>query len=270
MNEAAPSIIEAQDNSLAKRVVAHWLKELENVPTFDEPCQHLYCERMWPADVYDDMLRLLPKQDSYHPQNAKVWVNAEGISTRDRCPLPEAIEGMDAERASFWHQIWLALTAESFKRMLFAKFAKDIALRLDRKPEGLADTEAFVSCTLLHDIEDYKIKPHPDGWPSIVTMQFYLPVDTSQEDLGTSFYAETPLWRRPLEGRYREVKRMPFKPNSGYAFVVNDRPGRRSMHGRELIQPGAGVRNTLLMRLMAEDHNRKRGKESFSPIHNLF
>jgi hypothetical protein len=270
MNQAAPSIGKAQDNSLAKRIVAHWLEELEKTPTSDEPCQHLYCDRMWPEDVYDDILRLLPKQDSYQPQNLKVWVNAQGVSTRDRCLLPEAIEGMDEERARFWHQIWLALTAESFKRMLFAKFAKDIALRLDKKPEHVVDTEVFANCTLLHDIEDYKIKPHPDGWPSIVTIQFYLPADMSQQDLGTSFYAETPLWRRPFEGRYREIKRMPFKPNSGYAFVVNDLPGRRSLHGRELIQPGAGARNTMLIRLAAEDHNRKRGQKGFSQTHTLF
>lgn len=270
MNEAAPNIGKVEDNNLAERIVAHWLKELENAPTFDEPCQYLYSERMWPADVYDDMLRLLPKQESYEPINLKVWVNAQGVSTRDRCLLPESIEGMDAERAHFWHQIWLALTAETFKRMLFKKFAKDVALRTDKQPDDVVDIEAFVNCSLLRDIEDYKIKPHPDGRPSIVTVQFYLPADMSQETLGTSFYAETPWWRRPFEGRYREIKRIPFRPNSGYAFVVNDLPGRRSLHGRELLQPGAGVRNTLLIRLAAEDHNRKRGGKGFSPTHTLF
>lgn len=270
MDQAVSSIAKAEDNGLAKRIVAHWLEELENVPPLDEPCQYIYHDRMWPADVYDDILRLLPKPDSYVPINPKVWVNAQGVSTRDRCLLPEAIEGMDAERAEFWRQIWLALTAESFKRMMFAKFAKDVALRLDKKPEDVADTDVFVNCTLLHDIEDYKIKPHPDGWPSVVTMQFYLPVDMSQEDLGTSFYAENPLWRRPFAGRYREVKRMPFKPNSGYVFVVNDLPGRRSLHGRELLQSGAGERNTILIRWAAEDHSKKRGQKGFSPTHNLF
>ena len=269
MNQIAPSIDKA-DTSLAKRMVAHWLDELPDVPVLDEPCEHLYCERMWPADVYDDILRLLPEQKSYDPINLKVWVNDQGDSTRDRALLPESIESMDAERAGLWEQVWLALTSESFKRMMFTKFEKDIALRLDKKPADIVDTEVYVNCMLLHDIEDYEIKPHPDGWPSILTMQFYLPADTSAEDLGTSFYDERPLWRRPFEGRFREVKRMPFKPNSGYAFVVNDLPGRRSLHGRELIRSGAGERNTILIRWAAEDHNRKRGQKGFSKTHNLF
>lgn len=269
MDQAVLNVAKAQDNGLAKRVVEHWLKELKNLPTHDEPCQHIYHDRMWPADVYDDILRLLPKPDSYQPMNLKVWVNAQGVSTRDRCILPEAIEAMDAERAEFWRQIWLALTSESFKRMMFAKFEKDIALRLDKTSEDVGETNVFVNCTVVHDIEDYKIKPHPDGWPTIVTMQFYLPIDMGQEDLGTSFYAERPFWQRPFKGQYREIQRMSFKPNSGYAFVVNDLPGRRSLHGRELIQSGAGERNTILVRWAAEGHTRKRGEKGFSPTHDL-
>jgi hypothetical protein len=270
VDQLAPSLDRSEDNSLAERVVAHWLQHLKAVPVVDEPFQHLYSDNMWPTDVYDDIIHLLPKPDCYRPMNLKVWVNTQGISTRDRCLLPEAIENMDAERARFWRQLWLAFTDESFKRLMFAKFRKDVALRLNKKPEGVEDVDVFVNCTLMHDIEDYKIKPHPDGWPSIVTMQFYLPVDMSQEDLGTSFYTETPWWRRPVSGHFQEVKRLPFKPNSGYAFVVNDLPGHRSLHGRELIQPGAGVRNSILIRWAVEDFTRKRGHEGFSRTHTSF
>jgi len=57
---------------------------------------------------------------------------------------------------------------------------------------------------------------------------------------------------------------MPFKPNSGYAFVVNDLRDSRGPHGHELIKPGAGACNTKLIRLVAEDHNRKRGQKGSS------
>ncbi|MGC1178830.1 MAG: hypothetical protein WA884_07370 [Methyloceanibacter sp.] len=261
---------DTQDNALAKRVLAHWQHELGSIAVLDEPFQHFYSDRMWPADVYDEMLRLLPPHDVYRPMNIKEWVNAKGVSTRDRCFLPEILDRMDEGRASFWRQIWFALTAESLKRLIFGKFKQDIALRLKMPPDDVENVPAFVSFSLTRDIEDYRISPHPDGWPSVVTAQFYLPVDMSQQDLGTSFYNEVPLLQRPFLGRYKEIKRMPFVPNSGYAFVVNDLPGHRSLHGRELIKPGTVVRHSILIRWSAEETFRKRGQEGISKTHHLF
>src|SRR6188474_743794 len=116
MDQIAPQV-KTGDNALAKRVLAHWQRELEGVPLIEEPFRHFYCDRMWPKDVYDEMLRLLPEREAYQPINLKVWVNARGVSTRDRLPVwPESLEKLDIERAFFWTQIWLALTADSFKR----------------------------------------------------------------------------------------------------------------------------------------------------------
>jgi hypothetical protein len=269
MNQVA-AWTKTNDNALAKRIVAHWQRELGSITVLDEPFQHFYSDRIWPADIYHQILRLLPPHHVHRPMNIKEWVNAEGVSTRDRCFLPEILDQMDYERAGFWHQIWLALTADSLKCLIFGKFKKDIALRLKMPPDDVENVPAFVSFSLTRDIEDYRISPHPDGWPSVVTAQFYLPVDMSQRDLGTSFYAEVPLLQRPFLGRYKEIKRLPFMPNSGYAFVVNDLPGHRSLHGRELIKPGAGVRNSILIRWSAEETFRKRGQEGISKTHHLF
>ena len=62
MDQVAPSI-NVSDTSLAKRVVAHWLEELPNVPVHDEPCQHLYSDRMWPAARHGQTLELVPVGD---------------------------------------------------------------------------------------------------------------------------------------------------------------------------------------------------------------
>jgi hypothetical protein len=264
-----PASIDTQDNALAKRVLAHWQREIGSITVLDEPFQHFFSDRIWPADVYNEMLRLLPPQQVYRPMNIKEWVNAKNVSTRDRCFLPEILEQMEPERAGFWRQIWLALTAEPLKCLIFGKFKKDVALRLKMSPDDVENVPAFISFSLTRDIEDYRISPHPDGWPSVVTAQFYLPVDMSQQDLGTSFYAEVPLLQRPFLGRYKEIKRIPFAPNSGYAFVVNDLPGHRSLHGRELIRPGAGVRHSILIRWSAEPAFRKREHEGISKTHHL-
>lgn len=261
---------QAQESDLARRIASHWQREFEAARVVDEPFAHFYCDRVLPSDIYQDLLRLLPPHDLYGPLNIKEWVNAEGVSTRDKCYVPEIVKLMDPQRASFWHEVWLALTAESLKRLIFRKLKKDVALRLGVKADDVEKVDASVHISLARDIEDYRIKPHPDGQPAIVTAQFYMPLDTSQQDLGTSFYVERPPWTRFLFGRYEEVKRMQFLPNSGYFFAVNDLPGHRSLHGRGRIRAGAGVRNSMLVRWSKPGSARKHGNAGVSSTHDLF
>lgn len=142
------------------------------------------------------------------------------------------------------------------KRLVFAKLKKDLSLRLKVPAEAVVDRQVFVGGTLTRDAAEYRIKPHPDGYPRIVTMQFYLPESPDQIDLGTSLYVREPLHRRPLGNGFREVKRFPYKANSGYAFAVNALAERTSYHGREFIEASAGVRNSLLFAWRAETPTR--------------
>jgi len=269
MSQAAQSY-QADENALAKRLLLHWEQQFGSAVVVSEPFEHFYADQVWPADIYDELLRLLPPGEVYSPLNIKEWVNAKGVSTRDKCYLPEILSHMDPERAAFWREVWLALTAESLKRLIFGKFKNDIGLRLAANPDAFENAAVSIHMSLARDIEDYRIAPHPDGWPAIVTAQFYLPADMSQKDLGTSFYIERPLLRRVFLGRFEEIKRMPFAPNSGYFFAVNDLPARRSLHGRERIRLGAGVRNTMLVRWSAPTSPRKGARQGISPTHQLF
>jgi hypothetical protein len=261
---------EADENALAKRLLLHWERQFGSAVIVCEPFEHFYTDQVWPADIYDELMRLLPSNEVYAPLNIKEWVNAKGVSTRDKCYLPEILSHMDPERAAFWREVWLALTAESLKRLIFRKFKNDIGLRLAVHADTVENTAVSVHISLARDIEDYRIDPHPDGWPAIVTAQFYLPADMSQKDLGTSFYIERPLLRRAFLGRYEEIKRMPFAPSSGYFFAVNDLAARRSLHGREKIRAGAGVRNTMLVRWSAPTVPRKGARQGISPTHQFF
>jgi len=269
MSQAAQSY-QADENALAKRLLLHWEQQFGSAVVVSEPFEHFYTDQVWPADIYDELLRLLPPGEVYSPLNVKEWVNAKGVSTRDKCYLPEILSHMDPERAAFWREVWLALTAESLKRLIFRKFKNDIGLRLAVPADAVENTPMSVHISLARDIEDYRIDPHPDGRPAIVTAQFYLPADMSQKDLGTSFYIERPLLRRAFLGRYEEIKRMPFTPNSGYFFAVNDLAARRSLHGREKIRAGAGVRNTMLVRWSAQTVPRKGARQGISPTHQFF
>lgn len=100
---------------------------------------------------------------------------------------------------------------------------------------------------LYRETAGYEIAPHTDTRKKVVTMHLYLPADCSQLGLGTALYRRKLLalpfgpWRH----RFAECKRFAFRPNSGYAFVVNNTLTRKSWHGREKLPADAGVRNSL-------------------------
>src|SRR5262249_27481677 len=92
------STVTSTDSALARRLIAHWQNEVGAAPVSDEPFQHFYSARIWPSDVYAQILRNLPPREIYQPLNIKQWVNADGVSTRDRLLLvPQHIERMDKE-----------------------------------------------------------------------------------------------------------------------------------------------------------------------------
>jgi hypothetical protein len=76
---------------------------------------------------------------------------------------------------------------------------------------------------LFRDFSGYKINPHPDSSKKACTVQFYLPSDNSQVELGTSFYDQN-------GGTFDEIIKIPFLPNTGYAFKVTE----NSYHGANL------------------------------------
>jgi hypothetical protein len=67
--------------------------------------------------------------------------------------------------------------------------------------------------------------------------------------LGTSLFRRH---KRLIGSSFEEVKRFPFKPNSGYAFAVSDGPDRQSWHGRETLAGFTGVRNTIMLLFQQE------------------
>jgi hypothetical protein len=223
----------------------HLIKVVEAAQLEREPFCHIYMQGMFPSELYNLLLRNLPSKELYAPLNLRKWVRPDGSSTRDRFFLtPENLERLIPESASFWSTFVRAVTHVRFKRAIFGKLAPDLAARL-RVPEGVVQhTECAHEILLLRDTEDYVIKPHPDGLNKLVTLQFYLPGDESQLDLGTSLFRRR---RGILGSTFEEVKRFSFRPNTAYAFPVSDSPTRASWHGRDRLTSMAGVRNTLMV-----------------------
>ena len=233
------------DDTIVDVIRNHLLAKLAQTPLEADPFCHVYMEGVFPADIYWKALQLLPEPRLYVPLNLRKWVRADGTSTRDQFYLAESnLARLPSEQAAFWGALKQATSSRAVKRAVFQKMAPDLALRFGIPEAEVSDIECVCEALLVRDTEDYRIKPHPDGLNKIVTMQCYLPADASTVDLGTSLFVRH---RRLIGSRFEEVKKFPFKPNSGYAFAVSELPGRTSWHGRERLSGFTGVRNTLMV-----------------------
>lgn len=240
----APAAVAA----LAGRTVTHMVERVAAARVETWPFQHFYVEGIFPDDVYRQITANLPTRSSYLPFNAKRWKNDQGVSTRDRLYLSEGeLERVDETRRPLRSSLTEALESDAFRCAVYEKLRADIAIRLGCPEHAVLEQVAYPNVTLIRDYQDYQIKPHPDGQPRVVTMQFYLPGDGTSEDLGTSLYTKLPLPYQLVGRKFKEIKRFPFRPNSAYAIAVNDCAERHSYHGRELITTGQTVRDSIII-----------------------
>ncbi len=224
---------------------SHLIETLDGVPLEREPFCHIYMENIFPAATYRKMLLNMPPKELYTALNLRKWALSDGTSTRDQLYLTsENLMKLPPQSAALWRTVVQAVSDGALKRALFAKLAPDLAARFGVSEDCVPDINCVCDVLLVRDTEDYRIKPHPDGLNKLVTMQFYLPGDEGQLDLGTSLFIRH---RGLLGSSFEEVKRFPFKPNSAYAFAVSESAKRTSWHGREKLTGFTGVRNTMMV-----------------------
>ena len=242
---ASPSFAESSGSDVAATLCDHFIATVEQAQLDREPFCHFFMDGVFPAAMYPALLRNLPPKELYEPLNLRKWVRADGTSTRDQFHLTaEGLAKLPRPLAEFWTPVVRAMTDPALRRTVFNKLAPDLTERFGVSADKLADNECSYEVRLVRDTEDYRIKPHPDGLNKIVTIQLYLPEDENNLDLGTSLFRRH---KRLIGSSFEEVKRFPFKPNSGYAFAVSDGPDRQSWHGRETLAGFTGVRNTLML-----------------------
>ena len=236
-------------NEVSLRILEHLLQRIAVTPAIDEPFSHIYLEQVFPEDIYEQMLCHFPDPKLYQPAAERHYNTGRDQFVRSMYLLtPAKLTCLPSEQQECWRAVAAALTAPELKQAMYAKLGKDLAFRYSVHQSHAGELAGYSRPTLYRETAGFEIPPHPDTRKKIVTMQLYLPRDHSQLDLGTALYKRKLLgW--PLgtwHQRFQKVKQFPFQPNSGYAFVVNNKLTRKSWHGRERLPAGAGVRNTLL------------------------
>jgi hypothetical protein len=237
-----------------ERLSAFIAESIGNAREVEKPFFHLEFDRVFPDDVYADILRLMPVTRDYRPMHgrSKGLDLEDGTHTRVKIDLfPEYIRNLPGEKRTLWDVVGRALCSEPVKQAFMRKLAPGLKKRFG---EGHAKVGMYPIPILTRDIPGYMIPPHTDtSWKGI-TVQLYLPADDANTEIGTIFHDKLP------DGSMPKTRQMRFAPNSGYAFAVGD----DTWHSADPVHNRVKTRDSILLTYFV-DHGalrvlRNRGK----------
>lgn len=240
---------------------------VEQARVVEKPFYHLQFDRVFPDDIYAAMLREMPIERDYRalPGRNNVNILDDGSATRIKIDLfPEYIRNMPAQKRELWELVGRALCSNEVRDA----FVRRLAPALERRfGPGYREVGMFPIPILTRDVPKYKITPHTDTKWKGITVQFYLPPDDTTEHIGTIFHGKLP------DGSLPKVLKMPFLPNTGYAFAV----GSDSWHSADPVGPEVKTRDSILhtyfvdSRLLRVLRNRSRRLGNFigNEVRNL-
>src|SRR5262245_60964185 len=182
----------------------------------EKPFYHLEFDRVFPDDVYASMVQAMPNSEDYRALPGRHGVNVmpDGQSTRIKLDLfPEYTCHLAAAKRPVWGLVGKALCSPQVKAAFVRKLAPGLEQRFGKDYMSVG---MYPIPILTRDVGGYSITPHTDTHWKGITVQFYLPPDTSTLDIGTIFHSKA------ADGSLPKDAKMKFAPNTGYAFAVAD------------------------------------------------
>ena len=200
-----------------------------------DPFVHLRLTSVFPESVYRSLLTHLPDTQHYQELRHADAIQPDGKSARLRFAFGDKdLAALPPEQRRFWQRVLQALRDPALEKAFREKLKAGLH---ERFRDSLIEIVLRPVPELIRDLTSYRIGAHTDIFKKVITTQFYLPEDDSQEPLGTSFY------KRRSEGQFETTHRMPFLPATGYAFAVNS----RSWHGVDTLPVLTNPRNSLML-----------------------
>jgi hypothetical protein len=204
----------------------------------DTPFYHLVLDRVFPDDVYAAMLANMPDATDYRPMHGRSKGHdlTDGTHTRVKIDVfPEYIRHLPPQKRAVWDIVGRALCSSPVRDAFIRRLAPALERRFG---SGYAKTGMYPIPVLTRDIPGYLITPHTDTRWKGITVQLYLPRDSSIAHIGTIFHD-----KRADGGCGPKAKQMTFAPNTGYAFAV----GTDTWHSADPVGPEVKTRDSILL-----------------------
>ncbi|QJR09972.1 hypothetical protein DSM104443_01023 [Usitatibacter rugosus] len=216
------------------RTIEHVCAAIDAAPHDVDPYFHLRLADVFPADVYAQMLDCMPEPDYYRRMSGRARAKLKADERTKLDLFPEWIRILPPGKRSVWEGVGVALNSAAVRDAFMRRLAPGLERRFG--PDH-ASVGMYSIPVLTRDVPGYSIGIHPDTRWKAMTVQLYLPRDSSIEHVGTVFH------KKDAEGRFTVATRMPFVPNSGYAFAV----GQDTFHSVDTVGPEVNTRDSILL-----------------------
>ena len=259
------TILSLNDRRRAAARLADFIAQsVDAARAVEKPFYHLEFDRVFPADVYAQILRLMPESRDYRPMHGRSKGHdlEDGTHTRVKIDLvPEYIRNLPPEKRALWDVVGRALCSEPVKQAFIRRLAPGLQKRFGK---NFSKVGMYPIPILTRDIPGYLITPHTDTHWKGITVQLYLPKDDANTDIGTIFHDVLPDGSKP------KATQMRFAPNTGYAFAV----GNDTWHSADPVHNRVKTRDSILLTYFV-DHGllrtlRNRGKRIGNFVLNEF
>jgi hypothetical protein len=220
-----------------KNVIDYVVGSIEASKASEEPFYHLTFDRVFPDDIYAEILRAMPNAADYRPLPGRGGGNLlpDGSSTRVKIDLfPEYTRHLPDAKRAVWDLVGRALCSSEVQGAFMRRLAPGLKRRFG---PDYADVGMYPIPVLTRDIPGYRITPHTDTQWKGMTIQLYLPRDASATHIGTIFHGRLP------DGTLTRATQMRFAPNSGYAFAVGD----NTWHSADPVGTEVATRDSILL-----------------------
>ncbi|HEU5020142.1 MAG TPA: hypothetical protein VFT69_19445 [Pseudolabrys sp.] len=222
---------------MTERLIDFVAHSVDDARAAEKPFFHLGFDRVFPDDVYAQILALMPEARDYRPMHGRSKGHdlTDGTHTRVKIDLfPEYIRNLPPEKRALWGVVGRALCSDKVKRAFVRRLAPGLSKRFGA---DFGKVGMYPIPILTRDIPGYLITPHTDTRWKGITVQFYLPKDDRNTDIGTIFHEKLPDGSMPKKAQMR------FAPNSGYAFAVGD----DTWHSADAVHDGVKTRDSILL-----------------------
>src|ERR1700722_562731 len=213
-------------------------RSIDSAPSFETPFYHLVLDRVFPDDTYAAILANLPEAIDYRPMHGRSKGHdlTDGTHTRVKIDVfPEYIRHLPPEKRALWDVVGQALCSAQVRDAFMRRLAPALERRFG---PNHASTGMYPIPVLTRDIPGYLITPHTDTRWKGITVQLYLPRDSSNSHIGTIFHD-----KRADGSCGPKAKQMTFAPNTGYAFAV----GTDTWHSADTVGPEVKTRDSILL-----------------------
>jgi hypothetical protein len=230
--------LSSYDRRRASERLANFIgQSIDTARPVEKPFFHLEFDRVFPDDIYSQILALMPDSADYRPMHGRSKGHDldDGTHTRVKIDLfPEYIRNLPPEKRAFWDVVGRALCSDPVKQAFIRQLAPGLSKRFGA---DFAKVGMYPIPILTRDIPGYLITPHTDTRWKGITVQLYLPKDDANTDIGTIFHEKLP------DGSLPKKAQMRFAPNSGYAFAV----GTDTWHSADPVHNRVKTRDSILL-----------------------